>query len=133
MTRFESIFVSLLICVLSNGALAYFNLFISPKEVKKLMGLDMELYYVKEGIVNNYAVGYILTVNSSIEELEFTWQSLRRQPVSNSSTSFFSNFFLLLSPSTATSSWTFLGYLAHKNFLENFTVTKASKDPRSFE
>lgn len=101
MTRFESIFVSLLICVLSNGALAYFNLFISPKEVKKLMGLDMELYYVKEGIVNNYAVGYILTVNSSIEELEFTWQSLRRQPVSistSSSSQPVSYFSLLLLP-----------------------------------
>lgn len=72
----------LLICVLSDGVFGYFNLYLSSKEVKKLMGLDMELYYVKEGIVNTYAVGFVITVNSSIEELEFTWQSLRRQSVS---------------------------------------------------
>lgn len=46
-----------------------------------LLGLDTELYYVKNGIVNNYAVGYVLTVNSTIEELEFTWQNLAQQAV----------------------------------------------------
>lgn len=70
-----------IIIICTSCTSAYFNLFISSKEVKKLMGLDIELYYVKEGIVNNYAVGYVLTVNSTIEELEFTWQSLMRIPV----------------------------------------------------
>lgn len=81
----ERVFTNLviLVSVLSHGVFGFFNMYLSPKEVKKLMGLDMELYYVKEGTVNTYAVSYILTVNSTIEELEFTWQSLRRQPVSD--------------------------------------------------
>uniref|UniRef100_A0A336M573 CSON012001 protein n=1 Tax=Culicoides sonorensis TaxID=179676 RepID=A0A336M573_CULSO len=62
-----------------SGTSGHFNIFLDSTEVKKLMGLDTELYYVKNGIVNSYAVGYVLTVNSTIEELEFTWQNLETQ------------------------------------------------------
>lgn len=75
-----------------------FNILIDSTEMKKMMGkrsllayervlheffvgLDTELYYVKNGIVNNYAVGYVMTVNSTIEELDFTWQNLAQQAV----------------------------------------------------
>lgn len=74
--------ISIMLGLLPATALGTFNLFISAKEVKKLMGLEIELFYVKDGIVNNYAVGYGLNVNSSIEELEFVWESLVRIPVS---------------------------------------------------
>lgn len=85
MNKLRTVFASLifLFSVISDGAHGFFNLYMSPKEVKKMMGLEMELYYVKEGIVNSYAVNFILNVNSSIEELEFTWQGLRRQTVSH--------------------------------------------------
>lgn len=87
MRKLKTVFASLIfLCsVISDGAFGFFNLYMSPKEVKKMMGLEMELYYVKEGIVNSYAVNFVLNVNSSIEELEFTWQGLRRQTVSHTS------------------------------------------------
>uniref|UniRef100_A0A8C9S4J6 Tyrosine-protein kinase RYK n=1 Tax=Scleropages formosus TaxID=113540 RepID=A0A8C9S4J6_SCLFO len=38
-------------------------------------GLDAELYYVRDDIINHYALSFILPVPSEINSLHFTWQA----------------------------------------------------------
>uniref|UniRef100_A0A673X879 Tyrosine-protein kinase RYK n=1 Tax=Salmo trutta TaxID=8032 RepID=A0A673X879_SALTR len=47
----------------------------SEEEVKKLLGLDAELYYVRDDVVNHYALSFILPVPSETSSLHFTWRS----------------------------------------------------------
>ncbi|XP_037968647.2 tyrosine-protein kinase Dnt isoform X2 [Plutella xylostella] len=62
-------------------AAGHLNVLISQAEVMKLLGLDAELYYVREGVVNTYATGFIVPVPAHIADLEFMWQSLGRKPL----------------------------------------------------
>lgn len=57
------------------------NLFIGADEVKKLLGLPSELYYVREGVVNSYALQFTVPLQSNITELHFVWQNIRPQPM----------------------------------------------------
>lgn len=45
-------------------------------------GLNAELFYVRNGSVNKYAMLFVIPVNASIYDLEFSWQSLTSHPVS---------------------------------------------------
>jgi hypothetical protein len=45
-------------------------------------GLQAELYYVRDGVINTYALNFVVPIPANISELEFSWQSLIRQPVS---------------------------------------------------
>lgn len=47
-----------------------------------LAGLSAELYYVREGVVNQYALNFVVPVPAHISDLHFTWQSLGPRPVS---------------------------------------------------
>ncbi|XP_055686405.1 tyrosine-protein kinase Drl isoform X1 [Lutzomyia longipalpis] len=60
----------------------YLNVFINQKEMKKLMGLDAELFYVHEGVVNTYAMLFVVPVPANVNDLEFSWQSLVEHPLS---------------------------------------------------
>ncbi|KAM3958970.1 tyrosine-protein kinase derailed 2 [Aphomia sociella] len=62
-------------------ATGHLNVLISKVEVMKLLGLDAELYYVREGVVNTYATGFIVPVPAHIADLEFMWQALGRRPL----------------------------------------------------
>lgn len=62
-------------------AAATFNLYLRPNEVRRLLGLSAELSYVREGKVNDYALGFVVLVPAHISELYFTWQSLRPPPM----------------------------------------------------
>ncbi|KAH9631550.1 hypothetical protein HF086_004711 [Spodoptera exigua] len=44
-------------------------------------GLDAELYYVREGVVNKYATGFTVPVPAHIADLEFMWQALGGRPL----------------------------------------------------
>lgn len=44
-------------------------------------GLEAELYYVREGVVNTYAMNFVVPVPANIADLEFSWQSLVGHPV----------------------------------------------------
>ncbi|KAH9369540.1 hypothetical protein HPB48_019669 [Haemaphysalis longicornis] len=44
-------------------------------------GLDVELYYVKEGRRNEYALGFVVPVPANVSELEFVWQALGPLPL----------------------------------------------------
>ncbi|XP_018363282.1 PREDICTED: tyrosine-protein kinase Drl-like [Trachymyrmex cornetzi] len=71
------IFVLLVLIGCSDG---YFNIFISHSQVMKLLGLEAELYYVREGVVNTYAMNFVVPVPANIADLEFSWQSLVGHP-----------------------------------------------------
>ncbi|GBP48548.1 Putative uncharacterized protein FLJ37770 [Eumeta japonica] len=43
--------------------------------------LTAELYYVRDGLVNDYALHFVVPVPATINELHFTWQSLTRPKV----------------------------------------------------
>jgi RYK receptor-like tyrosine kinase len=47
-----------------------------------LTGLSAELFYVRDGVVNTYAMNFVVPVPANVTELEFSWQSVARQPVS---------------------------------------------------
>ncbi|KDR13445.1 Tyrosine-protein kinase RYK, partial [Zootermopsis nevadensis] len=44
-------------------------------------GLQAELFYVREGVVNTYAMNFVVPVPAHISELEFSWQSLTKNPL----------------------------------------------------
>ena len=50
--------------------------------VWRVAGLQAELFYVREGVVNTYAMNFVVPVPAHISELEFSWQSLTKHPVS---------------------------------------------------
>lgn len=44
-------------------------------------GLSAELYYVRDGLVNEYALHFIVPVQATVRDIAFTWQSLSGRPV----------------------------------------------------
>ncbi|CAG9796798.1 unnamed protein product [Diatraea saccharalis] len=60
---------------------AHLNVYLSSAEVWRLLGLTAELFYVREGQINFYALNFVVPVPATIEELHFTWQSLTRRPL----------------------------------------------------
>lgn len=44
-------------------------------------GLSAELYYVRDGFVNEYALHFTVPVPANIRDISFTWQSLAGRPV----------------------------------------------------
>ncbi|XP_006608356.1 tyrosine-protein kinase Drl-like isoform X1 [Apis dorsata] len=72
------LFVLLVLVGCSDG---YLNIFISQSQVMKLLGLKAELYYVREGVVNTYAMNFVVPVPANIADLEFSWQSLAGHPL----------------------------------------------------
>jgi RYK receptor-like tyrosine kinase len=59
----------------------YLNLYLSLLEVQRLLGLDAELYYVREGVINNYALNFVVPVPSKLDSLQFTWKSVADRPL----------------------------------------------------
>ncbi|XP_059159573.1 tyrosine-protein kinase RYK-like isoform X2 [Physella acuta] len=60
---------------------AYLNLYLSTQETFRLLGVEYELYYVRNGIINQYALSFDLPLQSHIDEIFFNWQSLGNFPV----------------------------------------------------
>jgi len=48
-----------------------------------ISGLDGELFYVREGTVNEYAMKFVVPVPALIQKLHFTWENLAGRPVSS--------------------------------------------------
>ncbi|XP_063548824.1 tyrosine-protein kinase Drl isoform X1 [Cydia strobilella] len=63
------------------SCLAHLNVYLSSAEVWRLLGLTAELFYVREGQINFYALNFVVPVPATIGELHFTWQSLTRRPL----------------------------------------------------
>ncbi|XP_063322885.1 tyrosine-protein kinase RYK isoform X3 [Pelmatolapia mariae] len=51
------------------------NIYMSVEEVKNLLGLDAELYYVRHDVVNHYALSFNMSVPTETNSLYFTWYS----------------------------------------------------------
>ncbi|XP_054910113.1 tyrosine-protein kinase RYK isoform X1 [Poeciliopsis prolifica] len=51
------------------------NIYMSVDEVKKFLGLDAELYYVRDDLVNDYALSFNMPVPTETDSLHFTWYS----------------------------------------------------------
>ena len=45
------------------------------------LGLSAELYYVRDGQVNEYALHFTVPVPANVKDISFTWQSLAGRPV----------------------------------------------------
>lgn len=57
-------------------------------------GLSAELYYVRDGVVNEYALHFNVPVAANVRDIAFTWQSLAGRPVTPTSTYFFFFFYI---------------------------------------
>jgi RYK receptor-like tyrosine kinase len=44
-------------------------------------GLSAELYYVREGLINKYALQFTVPVPANVRDIAFTWQSLAGKPL----------------------------------------------------
>ncbi|XP_012286576.1 tyrosine-protein kinase Dnt [Orussus abietinus] len=73
--------VVLLLALAARPAVSYFNLFLSQPEVRKLMGLPAELFYVREGVINEYAFKFVVPVPAQVHKLHFTWENLAGRPL----------------------------------------------------
>ncbi|XP_024080750.1 tyrosine-protein kinase Dnt isoform X2 [Cimex lectularius] len=67
--------------VITNLCSAHLDLYLNLQEVKRLLGLPAELYYVRNGILNEYALNFVVPVPASLNELTFTWKSLAGKPL----------------------------------------------------
>lgn len=45
-------------------------------------GLQAELFYVREGVINEYAIKFVVPVPAQVHKLHFTWENLAGRPVS---------------------------------------------------
>ncbi|XP_022915557.2 tyrosine-protein kinase Dnt-like [Onthophagus taurus] len=59
----------------------HFNVFIEPAEFMKLLGINTDVVYVKEGVVNTYALNFVMQVPANISDLQFSWQRLTKYPL----------------------------------------------------
>ncbi|XP_019752747.1 tyrosine-protein kinase RYK isoform X2 [Hippocampus comes] len=88
----ESFFVGLLLLLLLEEALGLgapvsgldhdnsgnnrsVNIYMSVDELNRLLGLDAELYYVRDDVVNHNAMSFTMPVPSETNSLHFTWHS----------------------------------------------------------
>ncbi|XP_003746387.2 tyrosine-protein kinase RYK-like [Galendromus occidentalis] len=62
-----------------KGPTLNFNLFLRQEESQRMLGINVSLYYVKEGSMNDYALRFPVPVPGNLSRLEFTWQNLRPQ------------------------------------------------------
>nr|DBA25841.1 TPA: hypothetical protein GDO54_010185 [Pyxicephalus adspersus] len=51
------------------------NVYMSVEEVGRLIGLDAELYYVRNDVINHYALSFNLLIPSETSKLHFSWHS----------------------------------------------------------
>lgn len=46
---------------------------------------EAELFYVREGVVNKYAIKFVVTIPAQVHKIHFTWENLSGRPVSSRS------------------------------------------------
>ncbi|CAG9533843.1 unnamed protein product [Cercopithifilaria johnstoni] len=51
------------------------NLFISKTEMDRTLGLDVQLNYIENGIINLYSVKFPYRINNSISYVQFSWNT----------------------------------------------------------
>jgi len=48
--------------------------------IEMIAGIPGDLYYVKDGIINDYALTFNIPIKSNVDEIFFNWQSFRSNP-----------------------------------------------------
>ncbi|CAL4062450.1 unnamed protein product [Meganyctiphanes norvegica] len=76
-----TVFLLLVMVFFVSPASANFNLYLKKPEVKRTLGLNAELYYIREGVLNEYALSYKVLVAADISMLYFTWEATARKPI----------------------------------------------------
>ena len=69
------IIITLIAIIRSELSDTKLNLFVNSDEVQKLVGLNAEIFYIKKGEVNKYALGFVLTVPTDFSEQRFSWNA----------------------------------------------------------
>nr|XP_036226541.1 tyrosine-protein kinase Dnt isoform X1 [Bactrocera oleae] len=80
---FKTLSLSCTCCLLlwCYNVQAHLNVYLNPQEVMRLLGVSAEVYYVREGHVNNYALNFVVPVPANVRDITFTWQSLAGRPL----------------------------------------------------
>uniref|UniRef100_A0A182JGB2 Uncharacterized protein n=1 Tax=Anopheles atroparvus TaxID=41427 RepID=A0A182JGB2_ANOAO len=73
--------VTVLLCGLPRPVTGYFDLFLNHSEMIKLMGIEADLFYVRDGAVNDYAMSFVVPMKPGIDFLQFSWQSRTAYPL----------------------------------------------------
>ncbi|TFJ99725.1 Tyrosine-protein kinase RYK [Platysternon megacephalum] len=60
---------------LGVGSPAGLSLYMSEEEVRRLIGLDAELYYVRNDLINHYALSFNLLIPTETNSLHFSWHA----------------------------------------------------------
>ena len=71
----ETMKIQWIVLLIVHSVNCNLNLFLSTREMKRLLGLEKELYYVRDGTINKYAMGFVIPVPSFVNNLHFTWYS----------------------------------------------------------
>uniref|UniRef100_A0A336K182 CSON012183 protein n=1 Tax=Culicoides sonorensis TaxID=179676 RepID=A0A336K182_CULSO len=75
------IFIGLFFIINKHGVEGYLNLYLNQLEVMRLLGLSAELYYVRDGQVNEYALQFQVPVPANVRDISFTWLSKAGKPL----------------------------------------------------
>ncbi|CAH1153725.1 unnamed protein product [Phaedon cochleariae] len=81
MNLFAFSHVILLVTIHLTSVRGFLNLFLSPAEVQRLLGLDAEVFYVRNGLIYNSALRFVILIPSNIDFIQFTWESLVHTPM----------------------------------------------------
>ncbi|XP_055851084.1 tyrosine-protein kinase Drl [Episyrphus balteatus] len=70
-----------IILALLSAVNSHLNVYLNLHEMMRLIGVSAELYYVRDGHLNDYALNFAVPVPSNVKEISFTWQSLAGRPL----------------------------------------------------
>lgn len=73
----------------------FLNFYIDRQEVHRLIGLSSDIYYVKDGVVQEYPLGFEMNIQPHICDLNFTWKNLIKKKMPYSITFHFDNLHVL--------------------------------------
>lgn len=56
---------------------AFLDLYVAPDDVRQLLGVSSQVWYVQNGTVHKYALGYIMVVPPQVNTLTFHWRAVK--------------------------------------------------------
>ncbi|XP_068239049.1 tyrosine-protein kinase RYK-like isoform X1 [Palaemon carinicauda] len=65
-----------IVIAMVDRCLSKLDLYVDSDDVKQLLGVSSQLWYVHNGTVNKYALGYVVVVPPQVDTLTFRWQAL---------------------------------------------------------
>ncbi|CAL4067468.1 unnamed protein product, partial [Meganyctiphanes norvegica] len=56
---------------------AFLDLYVAPDDVRQLLGVSSQVWYVQNGTVHKYALGYVMVVPPKVNKLTFHWRAVK--------------------------------------------------------